>query len=360
MNAPCRIYADNAEVYTRAGTFPIPADPRAKKPAVRGWQDATEARIRRWMDNPRLGAAPGVGILMGRKSGITEVDVDTTCPSFLALANDRYGPTPIRIRTASGKVKLWYRHNGEGRHIRPVPDEPIDILGDGFTLAPPSWREDLSTGYTFETGGIEDIAILPTMQGGDFATERSSAAVLPGKRNNTLWRWCMAQARFCDDVDALLDAAATWADDMPDKLSSREIEAVVKSAWGYEASGRNYLGMMKPTVTAEDVVMDGLLDCPEAFTLLAMFKRWHGNREAFAIAPRAMANAGSPPWPRRRIEDARDVLVKRGHLEVVVPPSRGKRQAGRYRLASIMPKSGHNHNTPAPPVPGVLTERGLR
>src|SRR5262249_50773433 len=42
----------------------------------------------------------------------------------------RHGQPVIITRTASGKLHLLYRYNGEGRRIRPFPDLPIDILGD--------------------------------------------------------------------------------------------------------------------------------------------------------------------------------------------------------------------------------------
>ena len=77
--------------------------------------------------------------------------------------------------------------------------------------------------------------------------------------------------------------------------------------------------------------MDALLDEPDAFTLLAMFQRWHGNRPHFAIAPRAMSAAGSPPWHRTRIERARDLLLHRGFIVELAEPRR--KRTGLYRLA---------------------------
>jgi len=91
--------------------------------------------------------------------------------------------------------------------------------------------------------------------------------------------------------------------------------------------------------------MDDLLDQPEAFTLLQMFQRWHSNRQSFAIAPTAMSAAGSPPWPRRRIENARDVLLQRGFVEELAAPIRG-RKSGLYRLSDQIGRSAKDHNTP--------------
>lgn len=110
------------------------------------------------MKSDRLKAADGIGIVMGKPSGITEVDVDAVGDAWLSAATERFGETcPIIIATASAKAKLWYQHNGEGRHIRRTAT-PIDILGTGFTIAPPSWRDDLGADYRFIRGGLDDLS----------------------------------------------------------------------------------------------------------------------------------------------------------------------------------------------------------
>jgi hypothetical protein len=129
-------------------TFPVDVDEQTKKPMVRGWTKVGPYLSAQWGQVSPF--APAVGLLLGSKqrdaealppaSGIAELDVDTPDERVLADALDRHGHTPIIIRTASTKHKLWYRHNGEGRRIRPWPDLPIDVLGAGFTVAPPSFN----------------------------------------------------------------------------------------------------------------------------------------------------------------------------------------------------------------------------
>lgn len=346
MGSVQRVYADNVGAYVAAGLPAFPVDARAKRPAVRGWQRATPRRAHAWARSKRLGEADGVGLLMGKSSGLTEIDIDAVGDAWTAAAIERFGETPIVICTASGKAKLWYRHSGERRQIRPIADQPIDVLGDGFTIAPPSWREDLGAGYRFAKGNIDSIADLPPL-GRDALGERAAPTVSVGERNGCLWRYCMTQARHCDDLEALIDVAATWSSALGEPLSSLEVAGCARSAWSYEATGRNFIGLKKPQLNPGDVAMDELLDEPEAFVLFQMFNRWHGAGK-FAIAPRAMSEAGSPPWPRRRIEQARDVLLERGYLQEVSPPSRGRRKSGRYQLAAKMPRSAHNHYTPSP------------
>jgi len=342
------IFREHAAAYADAGLPAFPVNTRAKRPAIKGWHKATIGRTRAWASVEKLGSADGLGVVMGMPSRITEIDIDGVGEAWIAAAVSRFGETPIIIRTASGKAKLWFRHDGERRHIRPFVGQPIDILGDGFTIAPPSWREDLGTAYAFLTGGLGDVDQLPMIRRGalDAAFARLPEVVTQGARNISLWRHCMAQARFCDDLEALLDVAETWANVFPEPLSIAEINQCARSAWNYQTAGRNFVGLVKPQISEGDRVMDTLIDRPEAFTLYQMFVRWHSGRTAFAIAPRAMSEAGSPPWSRHRIEAAREVLLERGYLEELTAPSKAKRKSGLYRLAFGLPNSGNNHNTP--------------
>lgn len=345
------VYAQHAQAYADAGLPVFPVNTRDKRPAVRGWQGASAHQARRWAVNARLGESDGLGIVMGKPSGITEIDVDAVGDAWVSAALERFGDTPVVIHTASGKAKLWYRHNGEGRRVRPFNGQPIDVLGDGFTIAPPSWREDLSASYAFATGGLDDLQRLPTIRSGalDGSFVRAAQGVQQGERNASLWRYCMGQARSCDDLEALIDVALTWASAFPDPLSRAEAEQCARSAWQYESTGRNYLGLKKPQLNERDRVMDDLLhEYPEAYGFYEYLRRWHSSRPFFAIAPRAMSEAGSPAWPRRKIERARDVLLDRGYIIEIVPPRRGI-SAGRYRFPDQMPISAHNHNTPFPP-----------
>ena len=267
----------------------------------------------------------------------------------LGAALERFGDTPVTIRTASGKSKAWYRHCGEKPCTRPFDGLAIDVLGAGYTIAPPSYRPDLGRAYEFLTGSLDDLDRLPAMRADalDTSCQRAAEAVREGERNRALYLWCMAEVRHCDDEDQLIDAAQTWASAMPAPLSIREIEQTARSAWGYEIGGRNFVGLRRPQVTQKDKAMDDLSNAPDAFWLLNLFERYHRNKRAFAIAPAAMSRSRNPPWHKSRITRARDILIERGFLEIVTPPNARKRATGRYRLTR--PDSDHNHYyTPSP------------
>lgn len=329
------VFAQNAAAYAGAGLPVFPVNTRQKKPAMKNWPSITPRTSYCLASDDILGQADGIGLLMGLKSGITEVDVDAEGDAWISAMFERFGDSPIVIRTASGKAKIWYRHDGEKRLIRPFKGLPIDILGSGYTIAPPSYRSDLGASYKFVRGGIANIDRLPRIK--PRALERAGTQakepreVFSGERNNNLWCWGMTTARYCDDLDVLLDAMETHANAFPDQLPLREIERCAKSVWKYETEGKNYIGLRRPKTTDRDRVMDLLMKEPDAYWLLDYFRRWHSNRAHFAIAPTSMSKAKSPPWSRQRIERARDVMLEHGFLIELSPPLRGK-QTGFYKL----------------------------
>jgi hypothetical protein len=171
----------------------------------------------------------GIGFACGQRNGITDVDIDAPDPGLLQEALARHGDSPIVVRTASGKFHIWYRHNGERRSIRKLASQswgrnvPIDILGSGLSVAPPTTSSKGQ--YRFIRGGLEDVQRLSTMRGLE-----SEQTVLPedvleevppedvplqplirvGQRDNTLWEACMRQAAISSSFDEVLAFAREY------------------------------------------------------------------------------------------------------------------------------------------------------
>ena len=152
-------FAEAQQVYADHGiaTFPVNAD---KRPMVKHYGRfglVGSAKIA-----GRFADAPAIGFMCGKRNGITVLDIDTTDERVLADAVDRHGRTPIITRSGSGHFQAWYRHAGERRLIRPRRDVPIDILGAGFVVAPPSTVAKGS--YQFIQGSsLDDLDSLPTL-----------------------------------------------------------------------------------------------------------------------------------------------------------------------------------------------------
>lgn len=245
------IFAQWQPRYAEAGisTFPV----RDKRPAVKHYLkigSATSGQLALKFD-----AADAFGFAC-RRNRLTILDVDTNDERVLADAIAENGPTPIIVRSGSGNWQAWYRHNGEKRRVRPDPAKPIDILGDGFVVAPPS--QGSRAPYEFVQGGLEDVGNLPTRIASPQTelvynghTPSSFASPLPttadfagekGTRNDGLWRLAMVSARDCSDVVQLMDRIMDVNREIPEPLSADEVLKIVASAWDYQINGRNWVG----------------------------------------------------------------------------------------------------------------------
>lgn len=180
-------------LYAAVGIPTFPVD--GKKPLVSHYDRfglGASAEIAK-----KFPAATAIGFMLGQHSGLTVVDVDSADDRVLADALDRHGRTPILVRSGSGNSQAWYRWNGENRLIRPEPHKPIDILGSGFIVAPPS--HGAKSNYRFLEGGLDDLDHLPHLRGLPANANDEAARTAPqdiervreGRRNFNLWQNCM-------------------------------------------------------------------------------------------------------------------------------------------------------------------------
>jgi hypothetical protein len=197
-------------------SFPVGTD---KRPSIRGYQ---KVGLPRSYDLAiKFGDANAFGIPLSH-SKITVLDVDTPDERVLADAMIRHGYSPFIVRSGSSHWQAWYRNSGEGRRIRPNKSVPVDILGAGYVVAPPS-----NTGkgpYAIVEGSLDDLPNLPAMTRSEWSnltTYNSTPSPSPppafspvpggladvalGHRNDALWRFMMTEAPYCDDADALID-----------------------------------------------------------------------------------------------------------------------------------------------------------
>jgi hypothetical protein len=137
-------------------TFPV----KDKRPLVRGYLKLGLRGSAQLVH--KFPGAAAIGLALGRRTKITVLDVDAPDEQLLRALLARHGDTPFVVRTGRGHFQAWYRHNSEKRLIRPFPGMPVDILGGGIVVAPPSVA---ATGpYTILRGSLEDLRRLPVMK----------------------------------------------------------------------------------------------------------------------------------------------------------------------------------------------------
>jgi len=312
-------------------TFPVSLEGE-KKPLVGGYLKLGLATSRRLAF--RFPKSNAFGFALGQRSGIAVLDIDIPDERVLADAMSRHGATPVVVRTGSGNWHAWYRHNGEKRLIRPWTDRPIDLLGAGYVVAPPS--KGAYEPYTFVHGGLDDLGNLPLMRGlEDLQPTRgrpASPVIRQGSRNNQLWEHCMIQARHCDDIDALIDVARTFNQCCEPPLSENEVIKAAASAWGYQQSGNNWFGSNGMVAVPRNILH--CLDPDELFLFMRLRDAHVGLRNHFAIAVEAMSN--SLGWDKRRFKRARDGLIAKDVIEFVHRGGKYKGDASLYRFTNVL------------------------
>ncbi|WP_407149870.1 bifunctional DNA primase/polymerase [Bradyrhizobium sp. ORS 86] len=299
-------------------TFPVKVIGNDKRPAIRGYMKvgslSSEKLVKQFAD------ASAFGLACGRMTGLTVLDVDCKDEHVLGDALARHGETPFVVRTGSGNFQAWYRHGGEKRQVRPWGSElPIDQLGDGYVVAPPS--EGKRMAYEIVQGTLDDLPNLPFMQNawwpGDQAHRRPARE---GERNKVLWRHCMRDAHSCDTFDDLLDVARTFNEDscVP-PLDDDEVVNVARSAWKYTMDGTNRIGRHGAWLSAAS--LDEMVQDPYFTALIAWLQAQNGPDARFLVADGLREKFG---WPREQFRRVRRKAVRTGWIVPLTKPKPGK------------------------------------
>jgi hypothetical protein len=235
-----------------------------KMPATRGYlRTGVRGSAQLALKFPR---ADALGIVCGQPNKLVVLDVDTTDDRVLADAQSRHGPTPLIVRTASRKFHGYYKHNGERRWIRPYPGQPIDILGGGFVVAPPSRAGNGQ--YEIIQGTLDDLDRLPVMRGLDnlrgVATspraepsvcareEEPEPSPLRGMREHdgrnraqfmTIGPIARDIHRACGSREDLLRAAIEHNAQAEQPMEDGEVEGIVNNVWKMTLESRNAIGL---------------------------------------------------------------------------------------------------------------------
>ena len=310
------LYADHG-----IPTFPVQIAPGTKKPMVshygRFGLKASSEIAQKFPD------ATAIGFMAGRRTGLTILDVDTPDERVLRDALDRHGQTPVIVCSGSGNFQAWYRHNHEGRLIRPELDRPIDILGSGFVVAPPSLGTKAN--YEFIEGGLDDLDRLQIMRNIRVVSPPLSPASNPveavteGRRNDALWSHCMRSAHSCDDLESLLDVARTCNAEYLPPLAEAEVVKIAKSAWSYTKRGENHFGSHGAWLPLDEV--NRLVSDPDALALVCWLRANNHPDAQFWVADGLKDQLG---WSLHQLREARRRVVKIGEIRQIEPPRPGK------------------------------------
>jgi len=326
MSSDQGIFAEWQPRYAQRGvaTFPVQIIGNDKKPRTKGY---LKTGLR---GSAQLAAkfadAKSFGFACGRYNRLMVVDMDSTDPAIIREGERLFGTSPLLWRTGGGKFAMPFRYNGERRRrIRPIKSLPIDLLGAGFVVAPPSVGE--TRAYEIIKGTLADLDRVPVARIPDEIAQLMPAGdhigrIPKGERNNELFNYCNRVVNHCDTIDQLIDAARTWADDrLAAPLAPAEIIKVSKSVWQYQGGRKRIINHM-----VEAPEYNALVANVDALALFAYLSAENGPGANFMIADGLSKARG---WPRRFVPAAREALLKLRVVELV--RAAGKNAPALYR-----------------------------
>ena len=303
--------------------------------------------------------------------------VDCDDDAALAVAEERYGWTPLMVRTPRGDGgHLYYQAPASEvrqQNLRITERLPIDIkAGSGaVVVVPPSIRPSSGRPYLFARGDwslLPELPVFPIFglahderrlpeQDGS-ATGRAGVPV--GRRNKHLFSELLRLAPDCEGPGELaMKAHLVNERDCSQPLFWDEVERTAASAWSYQEAGRNYVGRGRYVRVPEEEFL-ALSDSPDALMLLMKLRYEHEGRHAsFAASPKGMAKGGVlPGWSDKRYRKALAVLKDRGFLELL---RKGGSRVGDHDLYAFAEKGAglapNTNKTPPPFKEGIEGER---
>jgi len=309
-------FADIQRAYGEHGVdcYPLKAD---KTPAVRAYDRIGAAYSMHLA--VRFTDAMAAGFCAGHRNRVTVIDIDSTDDQLVEEVEARFGKSPLHVTTPSGSRHLYYRHRGEARRPRALPD--VDILGAGNVVCAGS--ETAKGRYRIERGSLDDLDRLPRLAAKGAAPQRPER-VQPGERNTELYRYLARHTVHCDTLDALLDVARTWADrQLAEPLPDAEIVKTATSAWR-RRGGRKLF--MQHVVGSS--IYARLAANTDALALWAHLSIENGPSATFYIADGLGKAMG---WPTRFVPAARKALLDMGLVECVRRHRKGAAALYRWR-----------------------------
>jgi primase-like protein len=198
-------------------------------------------------------------------------------------------------------------------------DLPIDLLGAGLCIAPPSL---VTKGqYEIIEGHLDDLDRLPIMRGledklynqrhiGPRPQQKLSELRQGDGRNNALFQQLGPEAHHVDDFDQLLDRALTLNDQFGEPMEVTEVTTVAKNIWKMQIEGRNHVGQHGVWFPAAEAVSLAK-NHQDALVLLTFLRFSNGRDRTFWVANGLTEVLG---WQRKRLAAARTALISLGYL----------------------------------------------
>jgi Bifunctional DNA primase/polymerase, N-terminal len=320
--------------YAARGVPTFPVDPVAKRPAITNYNVVGLKGSRQLA--LKFPDSNGLACMAGARNRLTIIDIDARgaeADRLAAEAQRLHGRSRLIVRTGRDGRHLYYQHSGEHRKIRPDPSQPIDIIGTGMLVLPPSLGA--MQPYEIIEGNLDDLTALTKINRAPTPTPTTPTPeptpskellrhVQHGERDKNFWPYVARMAHQAQSLNHLIADATELSNMMQMPFGPRDITDKCKFWWDKTRNGKNRFGSGGGFVIADHAVIDKLMMTdPDGFTLLMFVRRHHWRRD-FALANETCALMPRDGWDRKRFAAARSRLIEAGYLIVVraATPSR--------------------------------------
>ena len=348
-----RIFSDWQGAYAERGLPTFPVDPiadggKTKKPCVKHYDKiglrASQQLALRFLDTN------GLACMAGARNRLTLVDIDARgaeADRLTADAQCMYGRSLFIVRTGRDGRHLYYRHHGEGRRIRPNPECPIDILGGGVVVLPPSLGAEQP--YEVIEGRLDDLTALTTIKNAPTPPDAPAPPDQPmldiprdltgmrdgDARNNALFGIMLRNGHYLPPtIEAFIEFAREENAKAAEPMIDTRVVGTATSVFKYRQRGtlvHSGRGVWFPATSEPTQMIEGNL---HLFGLLGWLKANNGPDAEFWVSD-GLANVLAWSLPKLRL--ARRHAVEAGWIEQVAPPWRGSPARYRWGPASRQP-----------------------
>jgi hypothetical protein len=286
----------------------------------------------------KWGDAEGLACMAGSRNKLTVIDIDARGAEgerLLADVQREAGEARFIVRTGGGGFHAYYRHRGEGRKIRLDPRRPIDLLGGGQIVLPPSRGSKAQ--YEIIRGTIDDLTALTPIK----AIAPAPAIALPEEqkesgfadmrantgRNTALFDSLCREARSLPPtIEAYVDRARELNRLFGEPMTDSRVINTAKSVFRYVETGTlrtGEHGAWFKKSQAQSLARD-----PHLFALIGWLKAENGPEAEFWIANGlAAAYLG---WPIDQLREARSRAIELGWIEMIAQPAKGRNALYRW------------------------------
>ena len=256
-----------------------------------------------------------------RLNDLTVVDCDTDNAETRQLVRERFGATPVMVRTARG-VHYYFKTGDKEPLSIQHPGIAIDFKtgGNQFVVGPGSIRPD-GIVYTHIGQPLSSPGLLPVFRDNVPPERTYGGKVAKGHRNTTLSQHARQLAPCCDSEHEIFDNLIGFRDlecDDPGSVPDREVQGIAAWAWKLRCENRLWEGR-NSVVGLNRLVLDRLAQHKygaDALMLHSIVAARHGHipGKLFAIVPDAMIESKLISFSRNRAYRAIRTLIELGLL----------------------------------------------